>query len=164
MANYFFLELDTTPPNIEIYIPSYTNQNNYEEIRIVSNEILSYKQNFYIIDGYGQRYDLNLEYKDTEFIGKYRFNLIPLGIVSIYAQVEDETGNKSDLIYKTINIIDSPRLILQDNLRTTDISIDSKIMESLIICKTMDTDVNTKIREIYINNSIRRTDSSLEAI
>lgn len=106
MSNYFFLGLDTTPPEIEIYAPNYTNRLTNDEIRVEASEPLMEFQNIYVVDATGNKHDLIL-YRESEkvYVGQLTFSGYPFGIATIFAQLKDEVGNPSRLASFNINIV-----------------------------------------------------------
>lgn len=107
MSSSFQLQLDTTAPQIEIYAPSYTTNNDLTEIRIVANENISSIQNIYIIDKNNNKIDLTFDYNVNEFIGEIYFTIYGGQTVTLYAQVQDEVHNLSSLVSKSIQVIDT---------------------------------------------------------
>lgn len=103
--NYIIIEFDTTRPDIAVYAPTYTNNETVNVITVESNERLSSFQEFYGIDSAGIRHDYTFEYAGTRYVGRLRFNDVPLGHVTLYARIEDEVGNRSDVASKTLNVV-----------------------------------------------------------
>ncbi len=136
MPSYFNLEKDTTAPLISVALPVYTHVNNYEYIRIESNELLSNIQDFYFIDSKGKRHDMTLEFHGTYFDGIFQFTDFPNGLITLYAQVFDEVLNPS-VIYETT-------LVCYDKLSNCILDLeDAPIFEI---------DINEKLKNI-INDS-----------
>lgn len=103
---YFFLTLDTAPPQVNIYAPTYTNRLTTDEIRIESSEPLGEFQNFYIIDCEGNKHNLIFtQESDTVYTGQLTFSGYPYGIATIFAQVKDTVDNPSRLATASINVI-----------------------------------------------------------
>lgn len=103
---YFFLTLDTTPPQINIYAPTYTNRLTTDEIRVEASEPLEEFQNFYIIDCEGKKHNLIFtQESDTVYTGQLTFSGYPYGIATIFAQVKDTVDNPSRLATANINVI-----------------------------------------------------------
>lgn len=105
--SYLLLELDTTPPEIEIIAPRYTTHDITNEITITANEPLSSFQEIYTIDSQGNRFNHTFKHNGNEFIGSIRFNELSFGVATIYAQLKDEVGNPSALVSKPIEIKES---------------------------------------------------------
>lgn len=126
MSN-FIIELDTTPPKIEIIAPPYTTQYSLTEIRIVSNERLLNQQEIYVIDSDGNRTNFTFAIRENELIGKVVFNGLPTGICTIYARCVDEVENVSDLVSKPINIIKSEFIKMKTSIKgmNNNVSTDS---------------------------------------
>lgn len=131
--SYFILTLDTTSPEVEIYMPSYTTRYIIDEIRVVANEPLSLHSEIYIIDSVGKRHDLTFRLKGNEYIGLVQFDGYPLGISTLYAQVYDIGWNKSPLVSKSFQIIKSEEINLQtsDNIQNVS-SIDISEVDLLL--------------------------------
>ena len=68
--SYIYLTLDTTPPELSIFVPSYTTKTALTPIRIQSNESLSTYQEIYIIDALGNRHDLTFAHEDNLLVGE----------------------------------------------------------------------------------------------
>lgn len=105
MAGSFVLKLDTTGPDIEVYMPSYTTAGPYSEIVVEASEQLAEWQDFYFIDSAGDRHNVIFAYDGDRYVGSVRFNQMSLGVATLYAQVRDEVHNLSPLRTKTINVI-----------------------------------------------------------
>ena len=103
--NSFTLELDTTPPTLEIISPQYTLRNTETEIIIQANEELALYQDIYIIDPDGVRHDFTFSHQGDSFYGLVTLSELPLGISTIYAQVKDEVHNLSPLTSRPILIV-----------------------------------------------------------
>lgn len=103
--NSFCLELDTTPPSVQIIAPQYTSTDICTEIRITSDESLADWQEIYIIDGKGNRHDFTFIFEsENELVGNISFENFSGRIAVIYCRVKDSVYNMSDLVSKTINI------------------------------------------------------------
>jgi len=112
MSSYLLIDLDTTKPEIFIYAPRYTTEEITNVITIEANEALSTYQEIYVIDSAGQRHDYTFEKEsDNNFVGRIRFNNLPLGIAIIHARVTDEVDNVSDLALSAIDIKKSITLL-----------------------------------------------------
>ena len=105
MSNWFCLELDTTPPAIEIFVPPYISFDKPMPISIVSNELLLDFQEFYIVDAEGYRHDIILNLNDDHFSGTTQLNDFVVGVATIYCRVLDVVGNASNLVSKPFNVI-----------------------------------------------------------
>lgn len=106
MANHFVLNLDTTPPEVKIIAPQYTSPDIFTHIIIESNEPLMEYQDIYIIDSVGVRHNLIFSFEETELNGTIQLNSFSQGISTIYCRLKDEAGNLSELVSKTINIME----------------------------------------------------------
>lgn len=104
MGNWFILELDTTPPSIQIISPVYTTREIITSIIIKANEQLSLYQEVYIIDSNGDRFDLILDHNGDTLVGEVYLNMVNPGIATIYCRVKDIVYNMSSLISKTLMI------------------------------------------------------------
>lgn len=139
--SHFLLTLDTTGPDIEIYMPTYATPNVDNEIIVQANERLSTWQEFYFIDGVGTRHDFIFEYNGNRFIGLVRFNQFAVGVAKLYAQVRDEVYNPSALVTQSLNIIGGGAYM----------SISAAI-------KTREFDMDMHIKPIYVNTTYREID------
>jgi hypothetical protein len=107
MANYFLLELDTTPPTAEIYTSNYTTKTNKTQISIVANEKLSSLSEVYFIDSNGDRHDTNFLLDNIELVGEMYFSDYPFGVTEIHVILCDDVGNVSGIFKKSFNIVES---------------------------------------------------------
>jgi hypothetical protein len=102
--SYVILELDTTPPSIQIYAPKYTTNDLLNVITIEANEKLSDYQDIWVVDSNGKRHNYNFSKEtDESYIGYVQFTSFPLGVSTIYARLKDEVGNMSEL--KSFNFV-----------------------------------------------------------
>lgn len=149
MSSYIILELDTTPPEIEIYAPSYTTTELFNEITIVSNENLSDYQEVYVIDSNGIRHNYTFhKEKDNEYVGIIKFTLFPVGMAKLCARLMDDVGNLSNIAEKPIEIKESLTILTLDiNDRHTGLSVN----ESMANMVTKDNQSNTNIKERSMN-------------
>lgn len=114
MPSFVQITLDTKAPEIEIYIPSYTTNDLENEITIQSNETLGDYQEVYVIDSNGDRYDYTFSKYEDKLVGLVKFSNLPLGMATIYARVDDEVDNLSDIIYKSFTIKEALTLLKLD--------------------------------------------------
>ncbi|MBU8908490.1 hypothetical protein [Desertibacillus haloalkaliphilus] len=124
MPSSFVLELDTTPPTLEITAPSYTVPSQETEIIIEANEPLDEFQDIYIIDGKGTRHDVIFQFGKDHFYGKLSFSQMSIGIATIYVRLKDEVHNLSAVYEKTIDIKYAAHIFLNvfDSNRLMDVS------------------------------------------
>lgn len=142
MRNYVLIELDRTPPQINIYAPRYTTKEIVNTIIIESNEPLSNYQEIYVIDYDGVRHDYTFS-KDGEnrYIGNIRFANFNYGIVTLYARLQDNVGNISSVTSFPIEI--------KDSISSLKLDIRDKIMKIETSIKGTDTRVSDKSFNIY---------------
>lgn len=133
MSSYFNLELDTTPPIIDIYTPFNTQNGIITNIYITSTENIGVVEELYIIDAVGNRLDLNADINEDQLDISVNLN-IARGIATLYCKVKDEVFNLSDLFHKSFEITGE---------------MDLKIV------------LDMKIRRIDLFNKIRRVDLEL---
>jgi hypothetical protein len=139
MSSYFTLTLDTTGPIIQINAPSYTSRESNNTITIVGNEKLSNVQDIYIVDSQGTRHDVIFSFDgDMTYTGNIVFTGYPVGVSTIFAQLQDEVGNLSNQATAHISIITSTyyslfKLTMSEEART----------ETMTISKTNNVTVNT---------------------
>jgi predicted amino acid-binding ACT domain protein len=105
MAGSFVLTLDTTGPDIEISIPSYSTKSVNNQIVVQGTEPLAPWQDFYFIDAAGERHNFIFSHDNDRFIGLVRFNQFALGVAVFYAHAKDVADNSSPLSTKAINIL-----------------------------------------------------------
>lgn len=117
MSSHFYLTLDTTPPQLEIYAPTYTTRNTLTPITIQSNETLSSYQEVYIMDSENTRHNLTFTHKDNQLIGSLYLSGYPIGIATLFVRLKDEVDNYSDLYFHSFTIIESEILTAQMEVR-----------------------------------------------
>lgn len=148
MTSYVLIELDTTPPDINIYVPSYTTNDLTNEIIIESNESLSNYQEVYVIDSNGDKHDYVFEkVSDKQFLGIVKFANFPMGTSTIYARMKDEVDNLSEIASKSFVIKESLTLLVLD-IKDLQRDIES-------IDKSMKIDIKDSSREMKINENDR---------
>jgi hypothetical protein len=144
---YFTLMLDTTGPNVEVYVPPYADRENLNEITFVSNEPLSSYQDIYFIDSQGERHDfIFLLTGDNEYVGNVVFTDYPMGIGMFYGHFKDDVGNLSNLVSKPINIISShDALVLK-------LTLSGKEASNSISRKELSTSMDSKEAVVIISS------------
>lgn len=106
--SYVVLEIDTTNPTVSIYAPNYTTQDVVNTITIEANEPVSDYQDIYLIDSLDNRHDYTFSKEsDNQYVGRVRFNNLPLGVHTLYARLKDEVDNYSNVAIKSIEIKES---------------------------------------------------------
>lgn len=106
MASFITLELDTTPPKLQIYAPNYTTKNTDLNLTIIASEMVDKWQEIYLIDREGKKHDFTFHIDNKEIIGLIPMANIPLGIATIYARLRDELHNVSDLYSFSFSVIE----------------------------------------------------------
>jgi hypothetical protein len=138
VANFLVLELDTSPPNINILAPNYTTSESAIDIEVVSDETLSDSfQSFYILDAYGKRYDYIFSYDGNKYTGRITLSGFRNGLVTFYAQVKDEVHNLSGIATKVIEVIPSVNYLM--------LSLEDKVISSEIDSGTIQQDILSSI-------------------
>lgn len=152
MSSYLLIDLDTTKPEVSIYAPRYTTEDISNTITIEANESLSAYQDIYVVDSEGRRHNYTFEKEsDNIFIGKIRFNNLPLGIATIYARVTDEVDNVSDLALSTIEIKKAITLL---SLEIADFSKDVYLSKPISVADIDIADRATVIESSLLSNDI----------
>lgn len=106
--SYVVINIDTTNPTISIYAPNYTTQDVVNTITIEADEPIADYQEIYLIDSLSNRYDYTFAKEaDNQYVGRIRFNNLPLGVHTMYARVKDEVNNFSNIAVKQIEIKES---------------------------------------------------------
>jgi len=115
--SWFQIELDTTPPKLELYFPSKTTMDSIETITINSNEPLLVNHEIMIEDSKGQKhfYTFSLENDKKSFVGIIPFNDFSKGIATIHVRLSDEVGNLSSIYKGSFEVLNP----LLSNLRLT---------------------------------------------
>lgn len=101
MNAYFFLELDTTGPQIALFTPDYTGRD-YCPVRVEGNELLDPTLELYVIDSKGIRQNATIAYYGTYFEGFIPFHNVAPGIANIYARARDTVFNLSNSVQKAV--------------------------------------------------------------
>jgi hypothetical protein len=106
----FILTLDTLGPAIEILAPLYTIPGVETVVWVTGSEPLALDHTVYTVDAAGVRRDLILEHLGDRLRLVSNFDGYALGTTRIYAQVLDEVRNRSALVLKTMNVLESARI------------------------------------------------------
>jgi hypothetical protein len=143
MSSWFSLELDLTPPSLEIIAPQYTLKDISTSITITSNEPLLNWQDIYIVDSNNIRHDLTFLYEDDQFSANVTLNDLSYGIATIYCQLKDTVDNQSSLMSKSINIWNGA--MVDVSLAVIEGNVDIEISESIrnLSVKQMECDLSS---------------------
>jgi chemotaxis protein CheY-P-specific phosphatase CheC len=160
MANFFKLELDTTPPKVIITAPSYTVPHIDTEIIVSSNEPLDKYQEFFIVDSAGIKHNVIFDYLGDSFRGIVDFGNYALGIATIYARVKDEVHNLSELVTATINIRQPAAVFITIAELTRDIAADENIMPVKSLERQRLVTLIENTREVMLDEMIREIEVS----
>jgi len=141
--SHFMLTLDTTGPDIEVYMPTYATPDVDNEIIVQGSELLAPQQDFYFVDALGERHDLIFEYKGDHFVGLVRFNQFALGVATFYAQVRDEVFNPSALAAQAINIQGGATLTICADFkqRAVDTSYQVRQINTAVACRQIEVNI-----------------------
>lgn len=154
MSSFFTLTLDTTAPEIEVFIPQYVLASGDLDITVQGNEELepSY-QEFSLIDSKGQEHPFILTYFDKQFKGKVPLFNIPTGLLTVQVRVKDSVLNPSALIIQTLTVIKGARVKISSSVKARPmvLVVNSRIIES-----------NIKIRPVGSEIKIRPIDSKIK--
>lgn len=102
--SYVIIELDTTPPKINIYAPKYVTKDMKVEIIVESDKKIIPKE-IYIVDSRGIKREYTFSIEDyNKLIGILSFHDYPFGLSTIYVRVEDEVGNVSNIKSFTLEV------------------------------------------------------------
>lgn len=163
ISSYVLIELDTTPPKIDIYAPRYTTRSFENLITIESNDILDSFQEIYVIDSLGNRHDYTFLRQERRLFGTVKFNSLPLGTVTLFAKIKDDVGNES-VLYQT-------RIELKENLSTLKLETSESVREIniQISCRnitfetlTRNIEMESSSRNIGLNTNTRNIASTIE--
>lgn len=137
MSNCFELILDTTPPILDIYTPSNTQNGIITNIYIESTENIGVVEELFIIDAVGNRLDLIGSINEDQLDISVNLN-IALGIATIYCRLKDEVFNLSDLFHKSFEVSGEMdlKIILDTQIRKVDLfsktrRVDLELLENL---------------------------------
>lgn len=162
MSSYVIIELDRTPPAIEINAPKYSTTVSYNIITIDCSESIG-SQEIYVIDSLGVRHDYIFEVEGNKLIGNIRFINFPIGIVELYAKITDDVGNISNLISTAINVMEPSPLEmdlfesisnLDENNFTQELAINDSVSLINILEKTQDSLIEETIMQIDENEAM----------
>lgn len=163
MSGSFLLELDTTGPKIEVTAPSYTTATAKTDIWIYADEELSPYQDFYFIDSKGEKHPVVFEFLGDRFHGAVRFDNLPIGITTFYAQVRDESLNLSPVETVSINIAAQRFFYLetahfvrraerQDSERNVSTGHHDRVLDSEFYKQVVDRSTRTRKIEVGVRN------------
>lgn len=157
MASFVVIEFDRTKPTIEVHAPNYTTNEIVNVITIEASESLSSYQEFYIIDSQGGRHDYTFfQEAPNTYIGRIRFNTVPVGILNLYARVKDEVENISDLAVASIELKQDFQLLkMEVSHWTRDIKNSHRPHSSQLIADQRFAEIKTKHKIIRTNDSHR---------
>lgn len=155
IASFFELELDTTPPNIEILSPSYTTKSASIEIMIEADEELSSYQNIYLVDNNGETHPLVFKHMGNYLEGVIATNMIPVGVATIYAQLKDTVDNISKLVSYSFKVIGGNPLSLNINDFHAEINVNSKCRYVASTSYSRKTITDSKSRSINLYSGDR---------
>jgi len=158
MANFFKVELDTTPPSVSITAPSYTIPHIDTEIIITANEPLDKYQEFFIVDSAGTRHDLIFDYRGDSFRGVIDFWDYALGIATVYARVRDEVHNLSEIVMATIDIKKAAQVFITIEDTFKDIQITENIMPLAISQNQREVQISETTREVMLDEMTRKVE------
>lgn len=142
MASYFYLELDTTPPILRIYIPQSVINFSTFQVVIESNEDLMNCQEIYIEDSVGVRHDL-VFFRESNRVYKGRITLddYPLGKAILHVTLQDTVKN-STKESKSFQIIEESSLKIINgfsSMKIKDEYASSNVKSSTKTMKTINT-------------------------
>jgi hypothetical protein len=131
------VELDLTPPTVEIFAPSIIISQSFETITIEANENLDIQHSIYIIDSLGTRHDYTFHLEtERKLVNTISFENIPKGLTTLFVIVYDEVLNKSSIYKKNINVgnvqiedIENVKLNLELNEKENELIINERINE-----------------------------------
>jgi len=158
MANFFKVELDTTPPSVSITAPSYTIPHIDTEIIISSDEPLDNYQEFFIVDSAGNRHDVIFDYRGDSFRGVIDFWDYALGIATVYARVRDEVHNLSEIVMATIDIKKAAQVFITIEDTFKDIQITENIMPLAISQNQREVQISETTREVMLDEMTRKVE------
>ncbi|MGD6876747.1 hypothetical protein [Bacillus infantis] len=140
--SFITLELDTTPPEIEIYSPTYVTRETDNLITIIGSEELSTYQEIYIVDSQGNRFDYTFTHDNNSFVGKVKLNELSLGTATLYVRVKDTVDNISEL--------KSHMFEIKENISRLRMSISHGIHPLFVETTSMNIETKSNEREMII--------------
>lgn len=157
------IELDTTPPILEIHAPKYSTREIENHITVEANETLSSYQEIYIIDSTGNRYDFQFKHNDNKLIGIVKFNQLSFGTATLHIRVKDEVDNLSQLYQHKIEIKDNiSRLRMDISHSIRPIIISNRTRNVTTYDSTMKIMNNTTSRNMHTYTSTRKITTNIE--
>lgn len=141
--SYFTLELDTTPPTVEIIAPHYTTLNVSNNIIVFANEKLDLWQEVYAIDAAGDRHDFIFAHDGNQFVGLIDFSTAAIGITTVYARVRDTVHNVSALVSATINVVVGAKVFVFAEAAVRKVAVTSTSYE--ITTDTITREIDTEV-------------------
>lgn len=160
MANFFNLELDTTPPTLNIGLDSIIVKDSFEDIVISANEFFRIEE-FYSIDAQGNRVDYDTDYFGDNLIYTVKFDF-PYGFVTFYVKAIDEVRNVSSLYNAVANVARNEigSVSIENNMNKTD--IDSIINDSFSLYVKNNTHSILRFNKTKLENKPNKTSVSME--
>jgi hypothetical protein len=146
--SYVVLTIDTTNPTVTIYAPSYTTQDVVNTITVEADEPIADYQDIYIVDSQSVRHDYVFAKEDENtYVGRVRFNDLPLGVHTMYARVKDDVDNYSNVAMKVFEV--------KESLYKGNVTVNHREMADVNISdlRTISTDVSdSKMANVKIND------------
>lgn len=159
MSAYFYLELDTTPPEAEIIAPYYTIPTSKLPVEIIANEELDLWHEVYLIDAQRERHNFTFQYLGDRFYGLLDITAASLGIATIYAKVQDKVHNVSSLMTATVDVKTGAKIYVfpSEMVRAVDIA---EVVRQIAVSEKARNGVAEMIvsRKITTDKTVRQID------
>jgi len=125
MRSFLTIELDTTPPTIDIQASSHAFQGELVEVIITSDKLLDDWHEVYIIDSNGNKHDYNFNIYEDKAYGLINCSKLPFGLSTLSMVFRDDVWNRSKIYSKNITVKSSNQLMyleIGDSVRSNDIN------------------------------------------
>jgi hypothetical protein len=166
--SYVVLDIDTSNPIISIYAPSYTTPDILNLITVEASEPLDVYQDIYVIDSENVRHDYTFfKEDDNTYIGKIRFNNLPVGVHTMYARVRDEVYNYSNTAMTTFEIKES---LSKGNVEIANrafniVSVSNHVKEKVVVSdRAFSTDSRVTVSDYKMANAKAKDYKKYEVI
>lgn len=158
MSSFFILELDTTAPNLTITSPTYTLYDIDTEFYIQSSEkLFNGYQEIFTTDSLGNRDDYIFNFiSDTHCYGVINFKGYEDRIFTLHVRLQDEVGNSSEEITRSINVRVSKKIdmrIFEDKIK---VELMEESKDCIVIGEIKPVKISKQNYGIEIEGKIRR--------
>jgi hypothetical protein len=166
MSSYFTLELDTTPPYIEMSTQDTAFPDSIIQVLISSNEPLGEYQDIYLIDS--AKVTHNLIFKKINsymYEGFIDFSSVSLGISRLYARLDDTVSNLSNVALADILVAkDATFVSIFTEIVVRELDTETLGSDISIEAMVRPVDIETLGNDISVEVTTRSLDADVESI